>query len=339
MKKVVYYNVDDTLDFENEKLKEWGITDIELIEFKNGEDRDRPEAFLEAVKDADGVVVEFFQVSEDVISEMEKTKIIALQAIGYSNVDINAATERGIAVTNSPGFCTPEVAIHTVGMMIDAVRKLTLLDRSVRAGSWNPLLGGMPERLAGQTVGLVFFGSIPQYMIPILKAMEMRVICWAPTKTEAYLNQYGAEKIETLDELLATSDFVSMHCPLVMEAKPGRPATYHIMSAKQFRLMKPTAYFINTARGMVVDEPALVKALKAGWIRGAAVDVIEDEANEKSELFELENCIITPHAAFVSKQAFEEARIISLRQLVELLHDGKTPTNLVNKDVADKIKK
>jgi D-3-phosphoglycerate dehydrogenase len=294
---------------------------------------------VEAVKDADGIVVEFFQITNDVIEKLDKTRIIALQAIGYSNVDIKAATEHGIAVTNSPGFCTPEVAVHTVGLMIDVVRKLTMLDRSVRAGSWNPLLGGMPERLAGQTVGLVFFGSIPQYMIPILKAMEMNVICWAPTKTAEYLSQFGVEKVETLDELLRSSDFVSMHCPLVTESKPGRPATYHMMGEAQFKQMKPTAYFINTARGMVVDEPALVKALRENWIKGAAVDVIEDEANETSELFELENCVITPHAAFVSKQAFEDARIISLRQLVELLHGGKIPANLVNRDVAGKLKK
>lgn len=338
MKKVVYYNVDDTLDFENQLLKEWGVDDIELIEFKNGDDRDKPEAFLEATKDADGIVVEFFDVNASVIEKMDKCKIVALQAIGYSNVDIDAATEKGMAVTNSPGFCTPEVAVHTVGLMIDLARKITFLDRTVRDGEWNPhLCGPMVKRLAGQTVGLVFFGSIPKYMIPILKAMEMKVTCWAPTKSAEYLAEFGVEKIESLDQLLAESDFVSMHSPLVMKEAPGRPATYHLMGEEQFKKMKPSAYFVNTARGQVVDEPALVKALKEGWIRGAAVDVIEDEATEKSELFGLDNVICTPHAAFVSVEAFEDARIIALRQLVELLHDNKVPENLVNKAVADKL--
>lgn len=332
MNKVVYYNVDDTLEFENQLLEKWGVKDIELIEFKNGPQRDNPEAFLEAVKDADGIVVEFFQITGDLLAKMEKTKIIALQAIGYSNVDIPAATENGICVTNSPGFCTEEVALHTVGMMIDCVRKITFLDRSVRNGSWDPLLGGKTFRMSGKTVGLVFFGSIPKYMVPILKAMKMEIICYAPTKTAEYLSEFGVRKVDTLEQLLKESDFVSLHTPLI----PG--VTYHMMDEAQFRMMKESAYFINTARGSVVNEPALVKALKEGWIKGAAVDVIEDEANETSELFNIENCIITPHAAFVSEDSFAEARIIALKQLVERLHDNKVPTNLVNKDVASRIK-
>lgn len=333
MSKVVYYNVDDTVDFENQLLEKWGVKDIELIEFKNGAERDNPEAFLEAVKDADGIVVEFFQITGDLLARMAKTKVISLQAIGYSNVDIPAATENGICITNSPGFCSQEVALHTVGMMIDCVRKITYLDRSVRAGKWDPLLGGKTYRMSGKTVGLVFFGSIPKYMVPILKAMEMDVICYAPTKTAEYLAQYGVKKVDTMEQLLKESDFVSLHTPLI----PG--VTYHMMSEEQFRMMKESAYFINTARGSVVDEPALVKALKEGWIKGAAVDVIEDEANETSELFKIDNCVVTPHAAFVSEDSFAEARIIALKQLTERLHDNKVPTNLVNKDVAAKMKK
>lgn len=332
MNKVVYYNVDDTVEFENQLLEKWGIEDIELVEFKNGEERDNPEAFIEAVKDADGVVVEYFQITSDVLSMMDQTKIVALQAIGYSNVDVNAATANGICITNSPGFCTQEVALHTIGMMIDCVRKISVLDRSVRNGSWDPLLGGKTFRMSGKTVGLVFFGSIPKYMVPILKAMEMDIICYAPTKTPEYLAQYGVRKVDSLEELLKESDFVSLHTPLIPDI------TFHMMDEDQFKLMKDSAYFINTARGSVVNEPALVKALKEGWIKGAAVDVIEDEANEKSDLFEIENCIVTPHAAFVSEDSFAEARIIALRQLVERLHDNIVPTNLVNKDVADKMK-
>jgi D-3-phosphoglycerate dehydrogenase len=331
MSKVVYYNVDDTLDFENQLLKEWGINDIELVEFKNNEDRDKPEVFLDATKDAEGVVVEYFQITSDVLAKMKNTKIISLQAIGYSNVDISAATKNGICVTNSPGFCTQEVALHTIGMMIDSVRKITLLDRSVRSGKWDPLLGGKTFRMSRKTVGLVFFGSIPKYMIPILKAMEMDIICYAPTKTPEFLAEYGVRKVDTLEQLLKESDFVSMHTPLI----PG--VTEHMMGEAQFKMMKASACFINTARGGVVDEPALVKALKEGWIKCAAVDVIEDEANEKSELFELENCIVTPHAAFVSEDSFAQARIIALKQLVERLHDNKVPTNLVNKEMADKL--
>ena len=329
--KVVYYNVDDTLELENKMLKTWGITDIELIEVKNGADRDKPEAFLEAVKGADGVVVEYFEITADIISKMENTKIIALKAIGYSNVDVEAASKHGICVTNSPGFCTEETAVHAVGMIIDCVRKITYHDRNVRAGKWDPHLGGKTFRLSGKTVGLVFFGSIPQYMVPILKAMDLKVIVYAPTKSAEYLAEFGCEKAETLEELLKTSDFVSMHTPLI------KGVTYHMMGEEQFKMMKDSAFFINTARGSVVDEPALVKALKEGWIKGAAVDVIEDEANEISDLFEIENCTITPHAAFVSEDSFTAARTIALGQLVRRLHEQKVPENLVNKEIKDTI--
>jgi D-3-phosphoglycerate dehydrogenase len=211
------------------------------------------------------------------------------------------------------------------------VRKITYLDRSVRAGKWDPLLGGKTFRMSNKVVGLVFFGSIPKYIIPILKGMNMKVQVYAPTKTKEFLDGYGCKKVDTLDELLKTSDFISMHTPLI----PG--VTEHMMGEAQFKMMKDSAYFINTARGGVVDEPALVKALKEGWIKGAAVDVIEDEANEKSDLFEIDNCVITPHAAFVSEDSFAEARIIALRQLVERLHGKKIPENLVNKAVAEKV--
>ncbi|MDR1495830.1 MAG: C-terminal binding protein [Clostridiales Family XIII bacterium] len=329
--KAVYYNIDDTLDFENSLLREWGVDDIELVEVKNGELRDDPEAFYDAVKDAEGVAVEYYNITRDDIARMKNTTCISLQAIGYSNVDIDAATEHGICVTNAPGFCTEEVAVHTIGMMIDCVRKITFLDKSIRAGSWDPLLGGKTFRMSGKTVGLVFFGSIPKYMIPILKALEMNVQAYAPTKTVEFLADYGCGKCDTLEELLKTSDFISMHTPLIPDV------TYHMMGEEQFRMMKDSAYFINTARGGVVDEPALVKALREGWIKGAAVDVIEDEANEKSDLFEIDNCIITPHAAFVSEDSFAQARVMALNNLKMRLHDNVIPENLVNKAVAEKL--
>jgi D-3-phosphoglycerate dehydrogenase len=331
MSTVVYYNIDNNLDFEHDLLSKWGIGDIKLVEVKNGADRDKPESFLEAVKDADGVVVEYFQVTRDVLAQMKNTRIISVQATGYSNIDAAAATDFGICVTNAPGFCTGEVAVHTVGLMIDCIRKISFLDRSVRAGKWDPLYGGPTTRLAGKTVGLVFFGSVPKYMVPILRALQLEVQVYAPTKTKEYLSEFGCKKADTLDQLLETSDFVSMHTPLI----PG--VTARMMDEAQFKKMKKTAYFINTARGGVVNESALVKALKEGWIRGAGIDVIEDEANETSGLFPLENVVITPHAAFYSEDSLEDGKIIALQQLVQYLSEKKVPSNLVNKDVTAKI--
>jgi D-3-phosphoglycerate dehydrogenase len=332
MSRVVYYNISGALDFENELLKKWGVKDLELIEVKNGDDRDKPGAFLKAVEGCQGIVVEYFEVTRDVFSNLKGVKIIAVQGIGYSNVDVKAATDFGLAITNTPGFCTEEVAIHTVGLLIDCVRKITFLDRSVRFGRWDPFYGPETSRLAGMTAGLVFFGSIPEYMAPILKAMKLNIQVYAPTKTPEYLAGFGCKKVETLEELLKTSDFVSLHTPLIPKL------TYHLIGEPELKLMKKSAFLINTARGSIINEAALVKALKEGWIGGAALDVIEDESNAKSGLFGLENCVITPHSAYVSGESLIDARIIVLKQLVEFLSERKAPANLVNKDVIEKLK-
>lgn len=323
--KAVYFNIDTGLDLEHGLLEEWGVADdLELVDVQAADNAES--TFVDAVGDADGVVVEYFQLTEPVLRQLPGLRIVALQAIGYSNVDIAAATANGVAVTNAPGFCSEEVALHTVGLLIDLVRNISYLDRTVRAGSWNPLLGPIPQRITGKRIGLVFFGSIPQLMAPMLRAIGLEVAAYAPTKTAEHLADFGVTKLDTLDELLRTSDFVSMHTPL-------KPETHHLLGAREFALMKPTAFLLNTARGAVVDEAALVEALRSGQLAGAGVDVIEDEDSEQSDLIGLENVVITPHAAFVSEQSLDQAREVALRGLVERLVHEKRPTNLVNKDL------
>ena len=324
MAKVVYFNIDDNLDYENGLLKEWGVTDVELTEIKDKTSG----KFVEYLQDADGLVVEYEQVTKPVMEQCPKLKIVAVQSIGTNNLEKPGATELGICLTNAPGFCAEEVALHTVGMAIDLVRKITFYDKNVRAGSWAPLIGYKTYRMTGMTYGMVFFGDIPKQMVPILKALGLKILVYAPTKTKEYLAGFGCEKAETLEELLKASDFVSLHCPLI----PG--VTYHLIGEEQLKWMKPSAFLINTARGSVVDEKALVKALKEGWIKGAGIDVIEDEVNEKSDLFAFnDNVVITPHAAFLSEDSFYAARRIALEQLVQRLSKKQIPTNLVNKDV------
>lgn len=326
MAKVLYFNIDDTLDYEKELLQKWGITDIELIEIK---DKEYKKTFGEYVRDsgAEGLVVEYDKVTKEVMDMCPDLKIVSLQSIGYNNVDISEATNHHICVTNIPGFCADEVALHSVGFTIDLARKITYFDRTVQSGKWDPLLGYKTYRMQEKVFGMVFFGEIPKRMVPMLKAMGLTILVYAPTKTAEYLKEFGCEKAETLDELLEKSDFVSMHCPLI------EGVTYHMMGEEQFKKMKNTAFFINTARGSVVDEKALVKALQEGWIQAAAVDVIEDEMTESSELFGLENCILTPHAAFMSEDSFYEGRRRSLEHLVQRLSKNERPTNLVNSDV------
>jgi len=320
MHEILYYHIDDTLDYENQLLQEWGVTDLCLREEK-GE-----VPLAECAQNAEGLVVEYEQITAEKMRQLPNLKIISLQSIGYNNVDTAAATQQNICVTNAPGFCAEEVATHAVGMMLDLARKLTYFDRTVRSGKWDPLLGYPLHRLSGETVGLVYFGNIPQKMVPILEALQMQVLVYAPTKSKEYLAEFGCEKAETLDELLERSDFVSLHTPLM-------PQTTHLIGEKELKRMKKTAFLINTARGPVVDEPALVQALKIGEILGAGIDVIEDEGTEESELFKLENTVITPHAAFISEDSFYDARKKALAQMVQRLSKCERPEFLVNKAV------
>lgn len=322
-KKVLYYNIDGNLDYERGLLTQWGIEDLELVEIKDY-DRDKP--FVVHAGDVDGVVVEYQQLTREIIEQLPNLKIISLQAIGVDNVDVEAATDHGVSVTNCPGFCSEEVALHTIGLMIDLTRKITLLDRSVRHGKWDPLYGYKTYRLTGKTVGLYFFGSIPRAMMPMLQALNVRVLVYAPTKTKAFLKEFGVEKVDTFEELLTQSDILSLHCPLL-------DSTTHLISERELKKMKKSSFLINTARGKVVDETALVKALKEGEIKAAAVDVIEDETTETSPLFALNNTIITPHSAFVSEDSFYNARKIALEQLVQRLSKNQKPTYLVNPNV------
>ncbi|BBN97966.1 C-terminal binding protein [Sporolactobacillus terrae] len=323
-KQVLYYNIDDSLDYERQLLTEWKINDLELIEVKDYENR---KSFVDYAQDADGVVVEYQQITKGILNQLPHLKIVALQSIGVDNVDLGAATKRGVCVTNCPGFCSKEVALHTIGMIIDLTRKITYFDRTVRQGKWDPRLGYTTHRLEGKTVGLYFFGSIPRAMIPMLQALNVRILAYAPTKTKEFLEAYGVEKAETFDELLTEADIVSLHCPLM-------DTTQHLISERELKLMKKTAFLINTARGKVVDEAALIKALKGGDIQAAALDVIEDEDTEQSRLFSLENTVITPHAAFVSEDSFYAARKMTLEQLVQRLSADQRPTHLVNPNVS-----
>lgn len=320
-KKVLYYHIDGHLDFENALLRKWGVADIDLVEAEKTTDN-----MIEAARDADGLVVEYQPISREIIGRLPRLKIISLQAIVVDNIDLQAATEHGICVTNCPSFCSEEVALHTVGLIIDLARKITLLDRTVRSGGWDPLYGYRTHRLSGRTIGLYFFGSIPKMMMPLLKALNLKVLVYAPTKSARFLAEYGAEKAESFDELLRRSDILSLHCPLIA-------STMHLISDRELKMMKKSAFLINTARGRVVDEAALVRALKAGEIQAAAVDVIEDETTEQSALFGLENTVITPHAAFISEDSYYAARRIALEQLVQRLSKNLRPANLVNHQV------
>lgn len=250
-------------------------------------------------------------------------RLIASLSIGLNHMDVTSLAQRGVLTSNCPAYCAEDVALHTIALMLDLERQVTFSNRTVRDGSWDPHQGYEMHRVQGQTLGLVFFGSIARTVAPLAQALGMRVLVWAPTKDAGTLAAAGCEKAETLDELLAASDVVSLHCPLV-------PPTQGLIGAHELEVMKPTAFLINTARGPVIDEDALADALDAGALQAAALDVLTDEGAQRNQrLIHHPRCVVTPHAAYVSHEANEALIRMGLDAVIELLMEGHEPTNIV----------
>jgi len=318
-KKVVYYNMPTDLIYERQLLQEWQIDDLELVEVTGSN-------LIEDVQEADSLTLEYTEVNAASLKSLPNLKIIALQSIGVNEIDIDCADQEGIYVTNSPGFCAYEVASHVMALILDLNRKVSFYDNAVKAGQWAPFSGSKIERLQGKTVGLVSLGSIPLALIPMLKGFGFNIVFYSPSKTEQDAQRLGIARCESLTDLLNISDIVSLHTPLL-------PSTKNMMNADTFAQMKDGAMFINTARGELVDESALVACLQSNKISAAGLDVLVDEANHQSELIGMENVIVTPHVGFLSKQSLLDSRKIALQQVVSCLSKGEKPAAAVNKNM------
>lgn len=316
---VVYCGIGDDLGYEREILARRGLGDRICLREVELPGRSRREV-VAALSGAAAVVVENVEIDADVLAGLPDLKIVALQSIGVNSVDLTAAARAGVQVSNAPGFCVEEVAAHTVGLILDLLRHITFYDRQVQAGGWDSLPAGqaMPRRVRGLTVGLVFFGAIPRAMVPVLRALGMRVIAYAPGKSAEVLTGHGVEPVADLAQLLQESDVVSLHAPLT-------DTTHHLVGARELALMKPDAVLVNTARGPVVDEAALVAALRDGTIAAAGIDVIDDEVTASTALRGLPNVVITPHAAFLSQESYLQARQMALDCVLDVLVEGQAP--------------
>ncbi len=250
-------------------------------------------------------------------------KVVANYAVGYDNIDLTAAAERGILVANTPGALTEAVAEHALAMLMAVSRRIPEADRYVRAGkykAWAPMLL-MGAQFAGKTVGVIGLGRIGSSLAEKCAfGMGMKVRYYDIRRDEAFEKKVGAV-FSTVDEILTGSDFVSIHVPLL-------PTTRHLINAKALRKMRKTAYLVNTSRGPVVDEKALVAALKAKRIAGAALDVFEDEPKLAPGLTKLDNVVLTPHTASATFEARADMAVLAAQAIIDVL-SGKTPKNLV----------
>lgn len=292
------------------------------------------EELLEGVKGKDALLSLLTDtIDAEVMDAEPKLKVIANYAVGFNNIDVAAATERGIPVTNTPGVLTDTTADLAFTLLVATARRIVEADKFMRAGKyqgWAPMLF-LGQDIHHKTLGIVGFGRIGQAMAKRAMGFEMKILYTdaqrAPKEVE---EKYGAE-FTTLEDLLRRSDFVSLHVPLL-------ESTRHLISDAQFDMMKKTAILINTARGPVVDEKALVRALKAGKIAGAGLDVFEREPEFEPELAEMDNVIMVPHIASASVETRTKMATMAAENAIAVIK-GEVPPNLVNPEVWEKRRK
>jgi D-3-phosphoglycerate dehydrogenase len=294
---------------------------IELIE------RSCPteEELIEHGREADALLVIGEPLTAKVIDALDRCRVIARFGAGLDNVDIDAATAKGIQVTYVPGASVEEVSDHALAMIFSLARRMPDLDAATRSGNWG-VLGELPpfRRLVDQTVGVIGLGRIGQVLARKVRGLGMDLVAYDPFLDDAAVSALGARPL-TLDELLATSDYVSIHTPLT-------PGTRHLIGAAELARMKPTACLINVARGGVVDQAALVAALGEGRLAGAGVDVFEAEPLSLDDpLLALDNVILSPHAAHHSLESMNELRGRVIADVAAVLagEEPRFPVNAV----------
>lgn len=283
---------------------------------------------LENVKGLDGLLP---LLTERIDGEVMDTagpqlKIVANHAVGYDNIDIPAATERGIMVTNTPGVLTHATADFAWTLLFSTARRIAEADvftRALKYKGWGPMmyLGG---DITGRTLGIVGAGRIGAAVALKSRGFDMKILYTDAYQNETLEKELGARKVE-FEELLKESDFVSVHVPLL-------DTTHHLFDETAFKLMKKTAYLVNTSRGPVVKEAALVKALKSGEIAGAGLDVYEEEPKIHPELIKLQNVVLAPHIASATIETRTNMATMAASNLIEGLK-GNTPPNLLNPEV------
>lgn len=271
---------------------------------------------LAVAKDADAILVTYAKLTRDILSQLTKCKAIGRFGLGVDNIDLPTAKEKGIAVNYVPDYCIREVSDHTMALLLALIRKIPLSNKLVQSGRWEMPAVVPIRRLEGTVLGLVGFGHIPRLVVPKAQAFGMKVIGYDPYVKPEQFKAMNVEGVD-FDTLVKTSDYVSVHAPLL-------PATRGMLNADAFAKMKKGAYVVNTARGPLIDEPALIAALDAGQVGGAALDVVTAEPLAKdSPLLGRDNVIISPHTGFYSIEALEELQTKCATDVARVLSGEK----------------
>jgi D-3-phosphoglycerate dehydrogenase len=304
----------------------WGNSDLErailgpagceVLEAPDGEER----TLMSLAADVDAIATCWAAVTDKVIDAAHHCRIVARLGIGLDNIDIPAATARGMIVTNVPDYCVEEVADHALGLLLACARHIAFFHLRTKRGEYNLRAGADMHRLSAQTLGLIGMGRIARNLAPKARALGLTVIAHSRSGKSSGT---GCVMV-SLNELLSRSDFISLHVPLTND-------TQHLIDEAALALMKPTACLINTSRGGLVDHAALGNALQHGRLGGAALDVFDPEPPALAQpLFQDERVIVTPHTAFVSAESVRELRERVARQILDVL-EGRRPEHVVNR--------
>ncbi|MFP3089419.1 C-terminal binding protein [Treponema sp. TIM-1] len=285
------------------------------------------DALIEACADADGILLNQASMNARVIGALKKCQVISRYGIGYDNVDILAAEEQGIWVTNVPNYCTEEVAEHALGLLLAGVRWIPFKDRGVRAGGWN--LNRPIRRLSGAVLGIVGFGATGRAFWEKVQGFGFSRILIADPHITTKLHPGMAGEAASFDTVITESDFISLHVPL-------NEGTRHCINARTLARMKDGAILINVSRGQVIDETALVEALRSGKLGAAGLDVFEKEPLPPDHpLLSLDNLILTDHSAYYSRESVSILKTRAAMNVREVL-EGRIPKFAVNRPVTRK---
>jgi D-3-phosphoglycerate dehydrogenase len=307
------------LQFFHEKARE---AEADLITFKGFDD----EEFKTVIARADALVVIDRPVRRDHLSVMERCRIIQALEVGYDFIDVEAATKRGIIVSNVPAYGREQVAIHALTLMLACHRKIKQLMAETAGGGWNYNVCKPVSDLSSLTLGIIGLGKIGRSLAPKAQALGLKVLAYDPYLDDDIFDLLNVERCYDLEGILTRVDFLSLHVPLTEE-------TFHMIGERELALLKPGAVLINTCRGKVVKEQALYGALQSGRLSGAGLDVLESEPpTADNPLLLCSNAIITPHAAWYSEQSTDRLKEQGMEEVVRVLN-GARPRYVVNPQV------
>ena len=303
--------------FSDKSLKMFTERGYEIKRNNTGRPYEKEE-MLKLIRDIDGIIIGIDELSAEIIEEADALKVISKYGIGLDNIDINMATNKKIIVTSTPTANVDAVADLAFGLILSLARRIPEADKKTKSGKWEKIIG---KSVWEKTLGVIGLGKISRQVVKRAIGFEMNILAFDIVKDKKFVQKYGIKYVN-LEKLLRKSDYITIHIPL-------NDATRGMISYEELEKMKKNAFLINTSRGGIVDEEALYDALRNNKLRGAALDVYNNEPLRESPLKELDNVIMTPHIGAYTEEAIENMSIQAAQNLIDVL-EGREPQNRVN---------